>query len=222
MKRIVICLMAICLSLGASAQDFKPESSPTPKPNVIVKPKKVSAFLGIKAQGLYCMPSESGDLNTGASAFFGYGGGAALSLRFGNRGINTYATDGIFGVQIEAMYAHYSMETYSEDISLQGYEIPVLLQWWPTSSFGIEIGPTFSGVISSEDNVISSDSKTDYYVGDLKPYDVKLTVGAELKLKGGFSASIRYNLGTSKMAGNFNMKCNTLAIGIGYLFNIAK
>ena len=220
MKRIVICLMAICLSLGASAQDFKPEE-PTQIEPVIVKPKKVSAFLGIKAQGLYCMPSESGDLDTGASASIGYGGGAALSLRFGKRGINTYATDGIFGVQIEAMYAHYSMETYSEDISLQGYEIPVLLQWWPTSSFGIEIGPTFSGVISSDDNIIRSGS-TQYYVEDLKPYDVKLTVGAELKLKGGFSASIRYNLGTSKMAGNFDMKCNTLAIGIGYLFNIAK
>ena len=49
-----------------------------------------------------------------------------------------------------------------------------------------------------------------------------LTIGAEYKTQKGFAASLRYNLGNSDLAGNFQTKVSTISFHIGWLFSIVK
>ena len=56
----------------------------------------------------------------------------------------------------------------------------------------------------------------------MKSYDVMLSVGVNCKLKKGFTANVRYNLGNSELAENFKTKVSTVSVGIGWLFTAIK
>ena len=114
-----------------------------------------------------------------------------------------------------------SLKNDVDDITLNCFEIPVLFQWYFVPNFAVEVGPTFTGAFSASPKEFNYNNAV-YQMDKVKSYDVMLSIGVNCKLKNGFTADLRYNLGNSDLAGNFNTKVSTISLGIGWLFNVIK
>jgi len=83
-------------------------------------------------------------------------------------------------------------------------------------------GATLAGTLSKSPDKITY-GYTVYPTGQLKGFDIKPTVGIGYRFNknsanDGFYASLRYSLGTSKLAGDFPGKISCAELTIGYLF----
>lgn len=161
----------------------------------------------------------------------GFHGGLAVNLHFGRRTEYAYGGTGLWGVQVEALYSQRTIKTDFEDLKFNCLEVPVLAQYYILPSLCIEAGPTFVTTLSSSPDEIfiqrfedTPTSITDLTIktGEIKAFDVMLSAGVGYKHKSGFTASARYNLGMSELAGNFTGKVSTVSVSIGWLFNVVK
>lgn len=177
------------------------------------------------------MASESGDLKVTDGGSLGWDAGLAFNVRYGNKDYKGRPLhgQGLFGVGIELNYANRIVKTKgSDDLKLNYFEVPLLFQFYPVynttqlRNFFVEIGPTFSMLLSSSPKELAVDNSTVYKTGDFKGGDIKATFGLGWRFdrnaaNDGLYLSLRYNLGTSKLAGNFPCKVSTAELTIGYL-----
>lgn len=130
-----------------------------------------------------------------------------------------------FGVQLEALYSMRSLSNDVETIRMNCFEIPVLFQWYFVPTFAVEVGPTFTGAFSASPKEFIYDGYYGteiYHMDKVKAYDIMLSIGVNCKLKNGFTADLRYNMGNSDIAGNLQTKVSTISLGIGWLFSVIK
>lgn len=186
--------------------------------SVVLKPYALS--IGPKIGANYSIAGDPDGVDLGISGNVGFSAGVAANLRFGRPVGRPFGTER-FGVQLEALYSMRSLKNDVEDITLNCFEVPILFQWYFMPTFAIEVGPTFTGAFSASPKELKYDNAV-YQVDKVKAYDVMLTVGVNCKLKNGFTADLRYNLGNSDLAGNFSTKVSTISLGIGWLFNVIK
>lgn len=165
------------------------------------------------------------------SSGMGFQGGLAANIHLGRRTPKANGGTGLWGVQVEALYSQRTIKTDMEDLKFNCLEVPVLAQYYILPSLCIEAGPTFVTTLSSSPDEIfirnfeeTSTSITDLTIktGEIKAFDVMLSAGVGYKHRSGFTASARYNLGMSELAGNFAGKVSTVSISIGWLFNVVK
>ena len=165
------------------------------------------------------------------SSGMGVQGGLAANFHFGRRTSKAQGGTGMWGVQVEALYSQRTIKTDIEDLKFSCLEVPVLVQYYITPSLCVEAGPTLVTTLSSSPDKIfiqnfeeTSTSITDLTVktGEIKAFDVMLSAGVGYKHKSGFTASARYNLGMSELAGNFAGKVSTVSVSIGWFFNVVK
>lgn len=161
----------------------------------------------------------------------GFQGGLATNFHFGRRTAKANGGTGLWGVQVEALYSQRTIKTDIEDLKFNCLEVPVLAQYYFMPSLCVEVGPTFVTTLSSSPDEIfiqnfeeTSTAITDLTIktGEIKAFDVMLSAGVGYKHKSGFTASARYNLGMSELAGNFTGKVSTISVSIGWLFNVVK
>lgn len=214
--------VAAGMVVSATAQNIVPVDDGQPAKRQgrgeVLKPCVFS--IGPKVGINYSLAGNPDGMDLDMSGGVGFSGGAAFNLRFGRPAGRPLGTER-FGVQLEAMYSRRSLKTNVDNISMNCFEIPLLLQWYFVPNFAIEVGPTFTGTFSSSPKNFDYNGVV-YQMGKVKAYDVMLSVGVNCKLKKGFTADLRYNLGNSEMAGNFNTKVSTISLGIGWLFNVIK
>ena len=226
MKKLLLLAAIFMMAIPSNAQvTFDEEESSQQEEGFgsegFVDKRKNVVSLGVTAGGNYSMMSKYDPVDLGSRSGIGFQGGAAINIHFGQRR-GADAGTGPIGLQIEALYAQHSMKTdLSADIKLGYLEIPVLLKYYITPNVNIELGPTFSYILSKSPDVLEGTSTT-IAIGELKGGDIKGTVGVSYQTKSGFYASARYNLGFSELAGNFPCKVSTVSVSIGYLFNIFK
>lgn len=159
--------------------------------------------------------------------------GAGLELKYKQNKVKTIGTD-------ESGKAN-------ADLSIGYFEVPVYVQIYPfyrsdaMNTFYIEAGPDFAGTMGcspkslSVDNLEGQYSAVTYHLDDdsskLKGMDVRVMAGLgydfAIKNEKGEPTSliglnVRYYLGTSKLADNFNCKMNTLEVSLSWMFNIGK
>ena len=126
-----------------------------------------------------------------------------------------------------AMYSQRTIKTDAENLKLSYFEVPILAQYYVTPDLSIEVGPSITGSLSSSPDKMKFNSVL-ISTGELKGFDVMLTAGVSYKLKVSnkhencLTASLRYNLGMSKLAGNFDGKVNTVTVSVGWLFSLVK
>ena len=175
--------------------------------------------------------SEGEGLNIYDGSGIAFGGGIAANVRFGGKDSRGRALDGqgLFGVGLELNYKNMSVKTKSGDKLKLGYfEVPILLQLYPCyntkqlKNLYIEIGATVAGTLSKSPDEITY-VNTVYPTGQLKGFDINPTFGVGYRFNknsanDGFYASLRYSLGTSKLAGDFPGKISCAELTIGYLF----
>jgi len=184
----------------------------------VLKPYALS--IGPKVGANYSIAGDPDGMDLGISGNIGFSAGVAANLRFGRPAGRPFGTER-FGVQLEALYSMHSLKSDVEDIKMNCFEIPVLFQWYFIPTFAVEVGPTFTGAFSTSPKELTFNN-TAYQMDKVKAYDVMLSIGVNCKLKNGFTADLRYNLGNSDMAGNFQTKVSTISLGIGWLFSVIK
>lgn len=224
LKRVLITFaVTIGMVVSASAQGIVPvdedEISPAHRSGrVVYKPYALS--IGPKVGANYSMAGDPDGMDLGMSGNIGFSAGAAFNLRFGRPAGRPFGTER-FGVQLEALYSMRSLKNDVDDITLNCFEIPVLFQWYFVPNFAVEVGPTFTEAFSASPKEFNYNNAV-YQMDKVKSYDVMLSIGVNCKLRNGFTADLRYNLGNSDLAGNFNTKVSTISLGIGWLFNVIK
>ncbi len=224
-KRAFLTLaVAVGMAVSASAQGIVPVDDEviTSDEEVVISEvlKPYALSIGPKIGANYSIAGDPDGMDLGISGNVGFSAGVAANLRFGRPAGRPFGTER-FGVQLEALYSMRSLKSDVEDITMNCFEIPVLFQWYFVPTFAIEVGPTFTGAFSTSPKEFKYNNAV-YQMDKVKAYDVMLSIGLNCKLKNGFTADLRYNLGNSDMAGNFKTKVSTISLGIGWLFNVIK
>lgn len=225
LKRAFLTLAVIAgMAVTATAQGIVPvddadfTASEDPIGGEVLKPYALS--IGPKVGVNYSIAGDPDGIDLGISGNIGFSAGVAANLRFGRPAGRPFGTER-FGVQLEALYAMHSLHSDVENITMNCFEIPVLFQWYFIPTFAIEVGPTFTGAFSTSPKELPYNDIV-FQMDKVKAYDVMLSIGVNCKLKNGFTADLRYNLGNSDMAGNFKTKVSTISLGIGWLFSVIK
>lgn len=224
-KFFITIVAATSLMLTATAQEIVPaddrvinvDDLDDPDP-IVLKPYALS--IGPKVGFNYSIAGDPKGLSIGMTGNAGFSAGAAFNVRFWRPSGRPFGTERL-GVQVEALYSMRNLKTDIENISMNCFEIPVLVQWYFLPVLAVEVGPTFSGSFPSSPEKLGVGNSV-YQLSEMKAFDVMLSVGLNCKLKNGFTADVRYNLGNSNMAGNFQTKVSTISVGIGWLFNVIK
>ncbi len=218
MKKLFFFAAVIMMTISASAQAFGDDEGG----NGFGRDKRKNVVsLGIKAEGNFSSMSKYKEVELDQKSGIGFGGGLVIAAHFGKRTQGSDPGTGLFGIQIEPSYIQHTIGTASEDIKLSYFEVPVLMKFYLTPTFNIEVGPNFCASLSSKPDYIYAEN-TRIATGDLKGFDVKACVGASFETKSGLYASLRYNLGTSELAKNFKTKVSAINFTVGYKFNIFK
>ena len=222
MKKLFLLASILWMSMSADAQvTFTGDENDQEDVVEIVDKRKSAVSLGIKAGVNMSTMSKYDPADLGLKSGIGFEGGIVIAARLGKHKKSSDAGTGMFGVQIEPSYVQHTIGTNGDDIKLNCFEVPVLLKIYVTPNVNVEIGPNFSGTLSSKpDNLNAGNSII--AIGDLKSFDVKGCVGISYETKGGLYASLRYNLGTSDLAKNFACKVSAASLTLGYKFNIFK
>lgn len=225
LKRALLTLAVIAgMAITASAQGIVPVDDDVTSDDIVYDPiyvyKPYALSIGPKVGANYSIAGDPDGMDLGISGNIGFSAGVAANLRFGRPAGRPFGTER-FGVQLEALYSMRSLKTDVEDIKMNCFEIPILFQWYFVPTFAIEVGPTFTGAFSGSPKDFKYNNAV-YQMDKVKAYDVMLSIGVNCKLKNGFTADLRYNLGNSDMAGNFQTKVSTISLGIGWLFSVIK
>ncbi|KAF2518519.1 porin family protein [Flavobacterium salilacus subsp. salilacus] len=112
-------------------------------------------------------------------------------------------------VQPEFLYSVQGAKTKEENYKLNYLNLPVMLKLYFTDSFNIHAGPQVGLLISESDNFDTFESNT---------YDLGFAGGVEFFFADNFSAQARYNVGTSKVSDNAELKNSVLQLSLCYMF----
>lgn len=157
------------------------------------------------------------DLGSGLA----FQGGLAVNAHFGRRHASSEGGTGLIGVEVEALYARRVISVERKNMTMSCLEIPVLVQIYPIPTLAIEAGATMVKGLKSTPKEIQLDNLI-LGIGDKKPNDVMLSVGASFNARFGLSVGLRYNIGMSNLAGNFDSKVSSLMFSMAYLIKIVK
>ncbi len=109
-----------------------------------------------------------------------------------------------FGIQPELLFSQTKTQTASDfntiyeqginsrDVTLNYLSIPILLSFKPIPLLSIQVGPQFSTLLSSSQNIVGNTSNA------FKSGDFAMVGGAQLNL-GGFKAGARYVIGLTNL-----------------------
>ena len=159
--------------------------------------------------------------------------GAGIELKYKQNKVKTIGTD-------ESGKAN-------ADLSIDYFEVPVYVQVYPfytsdaMNTFYIEAGPDFAGTMSRKPKTLTVENPSpewssityniDNNGSSLKGMDVRFMAGLgyDFAIKNSkhetsslVGINARYYMGTSKLAGNFNSKMNTLEVSLSWMFNIGS
>ena len=146
--------------------------------------------------------------------------GASCNYHFGHRYESSPSGTGLFGLEMEVLYECRMPNTDFGTITMHCVEIPVLLQYYPIASlaseFALEAGVTLVKAFKCSPEQLQF-YYTMYQVGQLKSADVMVSVGLSYQITSEMLLNLRYNLGTSPLAGNLDSKLSTLIVSATYL-----
>lgn len=237
-------LSCLCLALGAAAHGeganglaespAAPQAKAGAKKSIEIKSKNYGYefSVGLRAGLGLSMATDHKDFKFTDGGGFGYDAGLALNMRFGGKDSKGRAMNGqgLFGIGLELNYSGYSVKTVAKDnLNLGYFEVPVLFQFYPgfqtkqLKNLYIEVGPTFSALVSKSPEEIKPNPNTVVETGKLKGGDIKATIGVGYRFdrtaaNDGFYAGLRYNHGFSDLAGNLGVKTSKVELTFGYLF----
>lgn len=183
------------------------------------RPYRVS--LGPKASIGLAIGSDSKTYHLDLTGGLAYQFGAAINARFGRLNQASEGGTGLLGAQVEALYSVRNVNIEGDRLKMSCIELPLLVQVYPNPNFAIEAGFTLLKTISSSPDKMTFDNVA-ISTGEIKGGDVMLTLGVCLRSSGGLMADVRYNMGNSQLASNFDTKVSSVVLSLTYLINFIK
>ena len=218
-KRILFFSGAMMLALGLWAQSSTDDEFTIDK-------RPFTFSVGVKGGVNYSLAGDPKGFDLGTKGAVGFQGGLAANIHFSDKKDYTPAGTGRFGVQLEALYSQRVLNTDIENIKMNCFAIPVMAQFYVSPSFTIEAGASFTGVLGTSPKTMTigtaQTGSTTFGLEKIQGYDIMPTVGIGYYHNCGFTASVRYNLGVSNLAKNFETKVSTAELSVGYLFKVYK
>ena len=159
---------------------------------------------------------ESLEISPGFKPGFNIGG--LLNLHFGRRSEESAAGTGFLGFQPEINFSQFGFAGDDKNISFNYLSVPLLMKIYPTSNISFSIGPDFMYMISaSPSNALLNGTQIEF--GNLKgSKDIGVLIGASYEMRTGLLIDVRYNLGTSAIANNLDMKNKLISLSVGWIF----
>jgi hypothetical protein len=216
MKKVIVSFIVVIFTTCLYAQVEKPFSG-----GVVIPDRSYRISAGPKVGLNFSTMGEPDGMKLGLKGGAGFNGGIAANLHLGRRMEASRGGTGLFGLQIEALYAQRKIKSGIEDLEFTYLEVPLLAQCYVTPKLSIEAGATVAGITGCSPGHIRY-NKVTVATGEFTGMDVMLTLGLGYKDKSGLTVSARYNLGTSDMAGNFPARMNMLTLSAGWLFTLIK
>lgn len=146
--------------------------------------------------------------------------GASANFHFGQRSESSPGGTGLIGVAMELAYSGRMLSSTMGKLGMHCIEIPILAQFYPLESlakeFYLEAGLTVAKTIKCTPEQIQYENMI-LSTGKLKSSDIMVAIGAQYKIKKQVVVGIRYQLGTSPLADNFNSKVSNLTLSATYL-----
>lgn len=220
-KKILFSVLALCLMTSLQAQNDAEGVSVFDDAVDDVYSRSYTIAIGPKAGLNFTTMSDPDNISLEQKNGIGFAAGLAANFHFGRRTEGSRGGTGYWGLQIEALYNQKTVKSDYDDMKFSYFEVPILAQYYFTPNIYVEAGPTICGTISSSPDNLSVDNVS-IAVGDIKGFDVAMSVGVGYKHKSGFMANARYNIGTSELAENFTGKLNSFCVSVGWLFTIVK
>lgn len=183
-------------------------------------PKSYTISIGPKA-GVGWASGSSSSNNYSIHGGLVFQLGANFNIHFGHRYESSPAGTGLLGFSAELLYECRNPKTDYGTLTMHCIEVPLLCRYYPVSSmaseFALEAGITLMKVLKCSPDQMQF-GNTVYQMGQLKSSDIMATLGACYQTPFNVSFDLRYNLGTSPLAGNLDSRMSTLVLSIEYLF----
>ena len=120
-------------------------------------------------------------------------------------------------------------ENYSDTYKLSYLSIPLMLKYYFTPNFNVEIGPQIAFLLSAKNDYTYENNEGQSESGsqDMKEYtnsmDFSLNFGLGYNITENIGAGLRYNLGLSNVSDNeegddYTMKNSVFSVSVGYKF----
>lgn len=226
-KRFLLITLALLLSHALFSQNQSGGNPPKGKDEWKIEDifgdKSYRIGLGPKVGANLAIATQPTTYNFNFNNGLGYLLGLSANAHFGRRYPQSAGGTGLFGIETEIIYClrKLGMEEKEQPLTMHTIEIPVLVQYYPTPSIAVEVGPTFTKTLKRTPNQLQLEEIT-LNSDRLLENDVMLTVGIAYKTPINLMIDFRYNHGLSNMAGNLDSKVSSLALSFVYLFNIGS
>lgn len=239
MKKYLFLFVALVMAMPTFAQSDDDEDVYS-----AVKVKKNAFFIGPKAGAVFTTMSQPDQGKLADGAGFGFSGGLAMKVRFGQASEASVGGTGFFGLGLELKYKQNKVKTVgtdetgkaNADLVYNYFEAPVYAQIYPfvtstsMNTLYVELGASFAGVIDRspktltiKDGAVACDFNIDNEKGKIKGADLRPLVGLGYTIPNtGLDINARYYLGTSDMSKSFKCKMNSFEISLAWLFNAAR
>lgn len=146
-------------------------------------------------------------------------GGVVFNMRWGQRHLSSAFGTGVFGIQPEILFSMQGANVDGKSVNLNYLMVPVMIKFYATECFNIEIGPEFALLISDPGKV-----NREMFTYDLRNLsggkDVALAIGMGYDFDSGLSINARYNYGISQLAGNLPWKNSVIQISLSWLLTL--
>lgn len=146
-------------------------------------------------------------------------GGVVFNMRWGQRHLSSAFGTGFFGIQPEMLFSMQGANVDGKSVNLNYLMVPVMIKFYATECFNIEMGPEFALLISDPGKV-----NREMFTYDLRNLsggkDVALAIGMGYDFDFGLSINARYNYGISQLAGNLPWKNSVIQISLSWLLTL--
>ena len=146
-------------------------------------------------------------------------GGVVFNMRWGQRHLSSAFGTGVFGIQPEILFSMQGANVDGKSVNLNYLMVPVMIKFYATECFNIEMGPEFALLISDPGKV-----NREMFTYDLRNLsggkDVALAIGMGYDFDFGLSINARYNYGISQLAGNLPWKNSVIQISLSWLLTL--
>lgn len=182
-------------------------------------PKTLKTSFGVKAGvNMSTIVNNQSEIDITPGSKIGYAGGVFANIHFGYRDEGSPVGTGVFGLQPEILYSNQGFSSDDLDVELNYITVPVMLKFYATNNFNVELGPYFSYLLSSASESTVVDG-TQISLQDLEGgTDYGIAAGLSYEANSGFVIGVRYSMGMADMASNLQWRNSNIAATLGWLF----
>lgn len=119
------------------------------------------------------------------------------------------------GAQADLLYSQQGAEFELGDFNLDYLNIPIVLKYYLTNNFNLQVGPQFGVVINDEAQTVVGETINDIAANN---FDMSAVVGLGVDIPFGLRLEGRYNFGLSDVSKDADGKNSVVTLSVGYSF----